>query len=176
MKITLYLTVAGCLVLPAAAAAQDTRAEEIAARQQAKAKVLKPYQPTGFEKLMGGLEETFASPPNGFYPAFGSIYPGGGLRMGVGWRRFYARKAVFDVHGLYSVKNYKLVEVGTRTPWNAAGRFEYRRQGWLARRHAGRLLGVGHGRRRAEGERSSLERIRSVHRSRATERVDAGER
>ncbi len=132
MKITLYLTVAGCLVLPAAAAAQDTRAEEIAARQEAKAAVLKPYQPTTFERLFGGLEETFISPPSGFYPAFGSIYPGGGLRMGVGWRRFYARKAVFDVHGLYSVKNYKLVEVGTRTPWNALGRFEYGvKAGWL---------------------------------------------
>jgi hypothetical protein len=126
------LAVAGCLLLPASAAAQDSRTEEIAARQEAKAAALRPYQPTAFEKAMGRLEESFASPPNGFYPAFGSIYPGGGLRIGAGWRRFYARKAVFDIHGLYSIKNYKLVEVGTRTPWHGASRFGYGvKGGWL---------------------------------------------
>ena len=83
---------------------------------------------------------------------------------------------MFDVFGLYSVKNYKVVEVATRTPWNGKGQFDARPQGWLARRHAGRLLAIGHGRSRAEGERSTLERIRSVQRSRAAERVDPAER
>ena len=132
MKIMSFLAVAACLLLPAAAAAQDSRTEEIAARQEAKAANLRPYQPTAFEKIMGRLEENFASPPNGFYPAFGRIYSGSGLRLGAGWRRFYSRKAVFDVHGLYSVKNYKLIEVGTWTPWHGASRFAYGiKGGWL---------------------------------------------
>ena len=132
MKIMRFLAVAACLLLPAAAAAQDSRTEEIAARQEAKAANLRPYQPTAFEKIMGRLEENLASPPNGFYPAFGRIYSGSGLRLGAGWRRFHSRKAVFDIHGLYSVKNYKLIEVGTWTPWHGASRLAYGiKGGWL---------------------------------------------
>lgn len=131
MKTTACLVLAGCL-LPAAAAAQDSRAEEIAARQKAKAATLAPYEPTTFEKVMGRLEESFASPPNGFYPEFGSVYPGGSFSLGAGWRRFYGRDAVFDIRGLYSIRNYKLFEVGTRTPWHGGGRLAYGvRAGWL---------------------------------------------
>ena len=132
MNIAGIVAFAGCLFLAAPIVAQDSRTEEIAARQRAKAAVLTPYQPTAFEKIMGRLEENFASPPNGFYPVFGSIYPGGGLTLGPGWRRFYARDAVFDVQGLYSVKNYKQIDVRTHTPWHGDGRFAYGvRAGWL---------------------------------------------
>jgi hypothetical protein len=116
----------------APAAAQETREEEIAKKQQEKAAQLHPYQPTKFESVMNGLEQAFTSPPSGFYPAFGSIYPGGGLTLGVGYRQFYSRKAVFDITGLYSIKNYKQIEVGARTPWNFEGRwFAAARAGWF---------------------------------------------
>ena len=114
------------------AAAQETRAEEIAAKQKEKAAKSAPYRPSGFEVFMTRLEENFASPPNGFYPEVGSIYPGGGFSFGAGYRRFYARNAVWDVKGLYSIKNYKQVEVGTRTPWHGRGRWSLGvRAGWL---------------------------------------------
>ena len=77
---------------------------------------VKPYQPNAFEKIMASLEESFVSPPSGFYPAFGSIYPGGGFTFGAGYRHFYGRSAVWNVQGLYSLKNYKQVEVGTQHP------------------------------------------------------------
>jgi hypothetical protein len=116
----------------AEARAQDTRAAEIARKQEEKAQNLQPYQPSRFEAVMNRIEESFASPPNGFYPAFGSVYPGGGLTLGVGYRQFFGRKAVWDVTGLYSIKNYKQIEVGTRTPWNFAGRWVFGvRAGWL---------------------------------------------
>lgn len=112
--------------------AQETRAEEIAKKQAEKAATAQPYQPTGWESFMNRLEENIASPPSGFFPVFGSIYPGGGLTLGVGYRQFYARKAVFDVTGSYSLKNYKKVEIGTRTPWNGDGRFLFGvRAGWF---------------------------------------------
>jgi outer membrane protein assembly factor BamA len=120
------------LISPSSTAAQDTRAAEIEAKQQEKAAAAAPYEPTGFETFMIRLEENFASPPNGFYPEVGSIYPGGGLSFGLGYRRFYARNAVWDIRGLYSIKNYKQVEVGTRTPWHGNGRWSLGvRAGWL---------------------------------------------
>ncbi|HUE88601.1 MAG TPA: BamA/TamA family outer membrane protein [Vicinamibacterales bacterium] len=119
-------------VRPTPARAQETRAEEIAARQREKAEKLAPYEPTRFERVMTRLEESFASPPSGFYPTLGSVYPGGGFTPGIGYRRFYQRTAVWDVVGLYSIENYKQIEVGTRTPWHGRGRWVLgTRAGWL---------------------------------------------
>ena len=125
------------------AVAQDTRAAQIAEKQAAKAATLEPYRPTRFEAVMNSLEQSFTSPPSGFYPAFGSVYSGGGLTLGAGFRQFYARKAVFDVTGLYSIKNYKKMEVGARTPWNFDGRWTFgARVGWLDAPQIG-FYGVG---------------------------------
>ncbi len=101
--------------------AQETREEEIAKKQAEKAKTAAPYVPNKFEAVMGRIESAFVSPPSGFYPAFGSVYPGGGFTLGAGYRYFNGRKAVWDIFGLYSIKNYKKIEVGTRTPWNRQG-------------------------------------------------------
>jgi hypothetical protein len=119
-------------VWPAAARAQETRAEEIAAKQREKAENLARYEPTRFERVMTRLEESFASPPSGFYPTLGSVYPGGGFTPGLGYRRFYQRNAVWDVVGLYSFENYKQIEIGTRTPWHGRGTLVLStRAGWL---------------------------------------------
>jgi len=119
-------------VQPNLAGAQETRAGEIAAKQKEKAERLGPYEPTRFERVMTRLEENFASPPSGFYPTLGSVYPGGGFTPGIGYRRFYQRTAVWDVVGLYSIQNYKQIEVGTRTPWHGRGKWALgARAGWL---------------------------------------------
>ena len=132
MRSPSILTLAFCLIAPASALAQETRAEEIGAKQKEKAAATKPYQPTAFERIMGRLEESFASPPNGWYPAFGSVYPGGGFSAGLGYRHFDKREAVWDVHGLYSIKAYKLLEFGNRSPWDGRARFGYdAKVGWL---------------------------------------------
>jgi hypothetical protein len=114
------------------AVAEQSRAKEIAAKQEEKAKKLAPYQPSRFERVMTRLEENFASPPSGFYPTVGSVYPGGGFTPGMGYRRFYRRNAVWDVVGLYSIKNYKAIEVGTRSPWHGRGKWTLgTRAGWF---------------------------------------------
>jgi hypothetical protein len=102
----------------ATATAQETRTEEITQKQEEKAAKSAPYQPSGYEKFMNQLEQNFTSPPSGFFPYFGSVYSGGGFTLGAGYRRFYAREAVWEIKGLYSLKNYKLIEIGTRTPWH----------------------------------------------------------
>jgi surface antigen Omp85-like protein len=120
------------LALPAIADAQDTRAEQIAAKQREKAQKLAPYQPNGFERAMTRIEANFASPPSGFFPSFNSIYSGGGFTFGGGYRRFFKRNAVWDVVGHYSIKNYKQIEVGARTPWAGHGKWTLGvRAGWL---------------------------------------------
>jgi outer membrane protein assembly factor BamA len=111
--------------LPRAAAAQDTRAGEISQKQEEKAKTAAPYEPTRAEKIAASIEASYVSPPSGFYPVFGSVYPGGGLALGPGFRKFFAREAVFDVHGLYSIKAYKKAEVAIRSPWNGAGKVSF---------------------------------------------------
>lgn len=112
----------GLFSLPGAAGAQDTRTAEITKKQEEKAAQAAPYVPTRFQRIMTGIEENYVSPPSGFFPNFGSVYPGGGLTLGAGYRHFYAREAVWEIKGLYSIKNYKNIEVGTRAPWNGAGR------------------------------------------------------
>jgi hypothetical protein len=112
--------------------AQDTRAAEITKKQEEKAANTSPYRPTTFERIMNSLEASFTNPPNGFFPTTGSVYSGGGFALGAGYRRFYGRQAVWDVKGLYSIRNYKWVEVGTRTPWDASGRLVLSaRAGWM---------------------------------------------
>jgi hypothetical protein len=113
------------MALPASSSAwaQETRAEEIERKQQEKAAKAQPYEPSGVERLLTRIESTYTSPPSGFFPNFGSVYPGGGLTLGAGYRHFYAREAVWEIKGLYSIKNYKQIEVGTRTPWNGNGRW-----------------------------------------------------
>jgi hypothetical protein len=113
----------GLLIAPAAAVAQDTRAAEIAQQQADKAATAAPSEPNRFDRLMTSLERGFASPPGGVFPYFGSVYSGGGFTLGAGYRQFYAREAVWEIKGLYSIKNYKLIEFGTRAPWNYNGRF-----------------------------------------------------
>jgi hypothetical protein len=120
------------LVPATRAHAQETRAETIATKQAEKAASMAPYTPPAFERIMARLEENLASPPNGFYPEIGRISQGGGFSLGVGYRRFFARDAIWDVRTRYSVKNYKQIEVGTRTPWDGHGRlFLEGRAGWL---------------------------------------------
>ncbi len=132
-RIACALAITGWLCLPARAAAQEpTRAEEIEAKQREKAAKLEPYKPSRAERFLTRLEENFASPPNGFYPDFGKIYSGSGFGLGVGYRHFYAREAVWNVRALYSIKNYKQVEVGTQVPWHTNGPWTFGvRGGWL---------------------------------------------
>jgi hypothetical protein len=112
-----------------------TRAALIAARQQEKAQVAAPYRPGRVEALFQRFEERgfpfFGTPP-GLYPAFGSVYPGGGFAFGAGYRTFTGASAVVDVHALLSIATYKQVEATFRSPDHARGRLEFDgRAGWM---------------------------------------------
>jgi hypothetical protein len=142
------------LACSAPAAPQTTRAEQIEQRQQEKAAALAAYQPTLFERAVDRIEQFVTDPPNGVYPAVGSVYPGGGLAGGAMYQRFFARKAVWDVSGLYSVHGFGLLQSGVRTPWAGHGRLRMEaRGGWLYAREAAYF---GTGMRTIRADRADL--------------------
>lgn len=116
-------------------AVPETREAAIAAQQQEKARAAAKYEPGRAERLFQRFEERgfpFVSTAPGFYPAFGSVYPGGHLALGAGYRQFAGDSALVDVHGLYSVATYKRIEATFRSPGHARGRLELGgRVGWM---------------------------------------------
>jgi outer membrane protein assembly factor BamA len=97
------------------AAAQQTREEQRAAQQAEKAKNLHLYVPGPVEKYAARIEQSFTNPPP-VYAYIGSIYPGGAVALGPGARYRFTSGAFADVHGAWSIKNYKMVDAIFRLP------------------------------------------------------------
>src|SRR5262245_3991817 len=87
--------------------AEDSRSGILAALQAEKAKSLNPYKPGKAEALAQRFEKIFILEPAGFYPYFSSVYQGGGLTGGAGYRQFYGDNTNWYVQGMYSIRNYK---------------------------------------------------------------------
>jgi hypothetical protein len=96
-------------------AAQESRAAEIAARQSEKAQQLHPYQPNAIEKILLRLERGRLDPPP-ITVSFDTVYSGGSLTPNVLYHRHYGDKSVLYGRAAYSVRQYKLVEIGTTVP------------------------------------------------------------
>jgi len=94
------------------AAAQESRAAAIAAQQDEKAKDLHPYEPPRVEQFVTNLTAGFLAPKSGFFPYFDSVYSGGGFTLGAGYRKFTGDNTHWEARGLYSIKNYKNLELG----------------------------------------------------------------
>jgi hypothetical protein len=113
------------------AAAQDSRTALIEAQQAEKARSGAPYTANKAERVIVTLKRELLDDPNGFYPFFGSVYSGGGFTLGAGYRRFYGDRTHADLKGLYSIKNYKLLEFSTDSWGHADGRLDlHARAGW----------------------------------------------
>ena len=87
-----------CGVVPVAG--QESRAEELARRQAEKAVAQPPYVPGKGQQLVKTLENVLYGTPRGFYPYLDSVYSGGGLTAGAGYRDFYGDTTFWDVKGL----------------------------------------------------------------------------
>src|SRR5215211_2389070 len=125
------LATSSVLAFPARLHAQQLRADVIAAEQAQKASRLDVAPPTKAEQTVTRFRETFLQPRDGLYPYVDSVYGGGGLTLGAGFLRYYGDRSTFDVHGLYSVRNYKLVEATTLSPGHLHGRLQLgARVGW----------------------------------------------
>jgi len=95
---------------PTTAAAQESRAAIVAAAQAEKARHAAPYQPDRAERIAAGLQKRLFETPQGLYPWFDSVYSGGGVTAGAGYRRFIGDRTYVDARGLLSGKFYKLAE------------------------------------------------------------------
>jgi hypothetical protein len=119
------------VVFGSTASAQETREEEIGGKQAEKATHLSAYAPSKAERIVERIQRGFIEQKAGFFPYFGSVYSGGGFTLGAGYRRFYGDQSVWDVKGLYSIKNYKKIEATTTSPTHLSGRLTLGAQvGW----------------------------------------------
>lgn len=127
-------------------AAQETlesRSGTLAALQARKSTELKRSEPDRAEALVRKVQAIFLESPAGFYPFFSSVYHGGGLTIGAGYRQFYGDNTSWNVQGLYSVKNYKLAEFGTESRDHFANRLSFgSKVGWRDATQVG-YYGVG---------------------------------
>lgn len=99
------------LVIAPASHAQDTRAAPIAARQAAKAQAMAPPELSKAEQVTDWIQQRLLTErPSGFIPYFDSVYGGGGFTLGAGYRRAFADHSLWVVRGLYSAKQYTLIE------------------------------------------------------------------
>jgi hypothetical protein len=151
------LTAACLLVEPGLCAGQETRAEVIAEQQAKKARDATRYEPNRAEQIFDRIETGgwfTGAAPRGLFPVFGSIYPGGGLTGGVGYRSYLGYNSYVDLVGMYSVANYKLGEFSLVVPQLARNRVDVAvRAGW---RDATRVSYFGLGIDSTREERSAF--------------------
>jgi hypothetical protein len=97
------------LALAVPAAAQSTRTEAIASEQAKKAKALKPEGASEAEVMITRITKAIGRTPEGPYPWFGSIFPGGFFAAGLGYGRSLPRGSRINFVGGMSIKAYKLL-------------------------------------------------------------------
>ena len=114
---------------PSAAAQETTRAAEIAAAQAEKALRLAPYEPSKAERIAANAKERLLDTPEGLYPWFDSVYSGGGLTGGAGYRHFTGDRTFIDARGLLSGKGYKLAELAIDGIGDNGTPFDFRATG-----------------------------------------------
>ena len=99
----------------------------------------RPYEATAPQRQLPTLE----TGGTGFFPYLDSVYDGGGLTLGAGYRRFFAPRAEWDIKGLYSLRQYKFFEVSTTSAGHEDGWLIVRgRAGWRDATEVG-FYGVG---------------------------------
>src|SRR4029077_2597893 len=92
---------------------------------------LHEYEPTALERRILMAENMLIAEKT-VYPFFGSVYDGGGLGIGAGYRTRVADTGRLDAHAAVSVKNYKGVDAQLRMPDLANGRVTILANGnWL---------------------------------------------
>jgi hypothetical protein len=103
---------------PDAASAQDTRADVIREEQAARQQQLRPPESNGVERLLDRLEDwgLITGAPRGFYPWFGSVYPGGGFAAGLGGRKAFGDDGSLNAFGAYSINTFARGQVDLALP------------------------------------------------------------
>src|SRR4051794_39270869 len=119
-RIILFAALAAA-ILPSGAAAQQTREEQRADEQAQKATDLHPYVPTPLERQIARAAGLLTNRPP-VYVFTGSVYKGGAVAFGPGFRHDVASLGFFDTHAAWSIRNYKRVDASLKLREFAGGR------------------------------------------------------
>lgn len=109
------------LLVPSAADAQDSREAQLARERAEKATKLSPYQPNTLERRLQMVERALSS-DKVFHPFIGSIYQGGGLAIGPGFRKPFGDTGLITAYAAFSVRSYAAAEAKVRLPEFGDGR------------------------------------------------------
>ncbi len=141
-------------VAAGAALAQETREEEWAARQAEKANQLRPYEPSVMERRIERIVNLQRSTSRPVYPFIGSLYSGGGLALGPGYRAPFGDTGMIDAHVAWSIRNYKAAAGTVKLPSFANNRVSVElRANWL---DAPSVAFFGTGNESSKGDRTGL--------------------
>ncbi len=141
--------VAGLLVVAAPAQAQETREALLADQRAAKATRLRPYAPDALERRIELVDDMLLTRRT-IYPVIGSVFEGGGLSVGPGYRRRLAELGWFDARAAWSLRGYGAANANVILPEIVDGRV--RVEAHAERLHAPTVpfYGLGNGSRRSD--------------------------
>jgi hypothetical protein len=88
----------------------DTRQGVIEQEQEDKVDTLHPYDLNKGERIFARIQDHLVNQRVTWYPFLENAYSGGGLALGLGYRRHVSAYNYVDVRGSYSVRSYKLAE------------------------------------------------------------------
>jgi outer membrane protein assembly factor BamA len=126
--------VAAMLTWPMASAGQETRWDEHEHAQETKSTIVKPSAPNVVERGLRTIKSLglFTGVRDGFYPEATSIYPGGALAFGGGYRRPVGDAGSLDVSSAWSLRNFKSVDATLLVPTRYGDRLSLKLQGrWM---------------------------------------------
>jgi len=104
------------------ARAQETREEQLAARQAEKSAQLQPFEPDTLERRLDYVERLFVASDRGMYPYIGSAYSGQGFAVGPGYRTRFANTGSIDANAVWSIRNAKAANLTVKLPQFAGPR------------------------------------------------------
>src|SRR6185369_12814044 len=106
------------LTSPAAAQSPDgdSRAAIVERSQADKTTKLRPYVPTGLEKLVTRVENTLLNGTMKWHPFLEGAYTGAGFSPGVGYTQHVSPYSTLDVRGNVSIRAYKVAEAEFVSP------------------------------------------------------------
>lgn len=122
------ITVAALLISSAPVLAQDpsSRAEELARQQEQKARELSPYGRGWLErKLLEAEASGGLFVPQGFFVAMGDIKSGSSIALGPAYAKLFENGASYQAKAVYSIREFKLLQVSGRGPRLAGGRLMF---------------------------------------------------
>jgi hypothetical protein len=114
----LFTVVTLCHCVAPRLVAQETRRDAIAQQQAERQLTVTPPQPNRAEVIIGRIGDMgfLEGEPRGVFPIVDSVYPGGGLAVGLGARKPFGDDGAFSVLGAYSINQFWRVQSDVALP------------------------------------------------------------